>query len=112
MISLKSLILENAENRINMMRVQTIMEKVYPLLSEADSKDLMQLCAEVHMMVAHLNTKPYIRTEESMMEWKLLLAATTMKLNELKSKVITISESRTELNLVPLMKALDEVLTN
>jgi hypothetical protein len=112
MISLKTLILENAENRVNMMRVQTIMEKVYPMLTETQTKALMQLCTEIHMMVAQLNTKPYLRTEASMMEWKLLLAATQMKLNELKSEVLTIAESKEELNLVPLIKALDEVLIN
>lgn len=110
MIRLKDLLLENAENRINLMRVQVVMEKLYPELTSTQSKKLMELCTEVHMMAAQLNTKPVLRTESSLVEWKILVAAVQVKINELKEAVVSICEQQ-KIDCTTVVKALDEVLS-
>jgi hypothetical protein len=81
MIRLRDLLLENPENRINLMKVQTILEKIYPVLKDAQVKKLMELCAEAHVMASQLNMKPYVRTESTMVEWKFLIAGVHAKIN-------------------------------
>lgn len=110
MIRLKDLLNENmAERRINLVRVQTVMEKLYPELNEGQSKKLMELCTEVHMFASQLNMTPYIRTESSLMEWKLLVMALQTKLNELKEEVIKVCENK-KIDSTTVVKALDSVL--
>jgi hypothetical protein len=115
MIRLKDLILENAENperRINLMKITTIMEKLYPEFTDKQSKRLMELCAEAHMMASQLNTKPFIRTENTMVEWKLLVAAFQAKLNEIKMEVTKCAENKPTVNIMPVVRALDEMIAN
>jgi hypothetical protein len=110
MIRLRDLLTESAENRINMMKVHIIMEKIYPELSSTQSEKLMKLCVEVNNMVDNLNKLRYIRTGSSLFEWKILIFAAGAKLTELRTEVEKISESTKEINFTPLLKALDEVL--
>jgi hypothetical protein len=110
MIRLKDLLVENAENRINLMKVQTIMEKLYPEITGEQSKKLMELCTEMHMMASQLNTIPYIRTESSLAEWTLLVTAFKSKVTELKEEVIRVCENK-KIDSTTVVKALDEVLT-
>ena len=110
MIRLTDLLVENAENRINLMKIQTIMEKLYPELTGEQSKKLMELCTEMHMMASQLNTIPYIRTETALVEWKLLVTAFKTKVNELKEEVISVCENK-KIDCTTVVKALDEVLT-
>jgi hypothetical protein len=112
MIRLKDLIVENPERRINLMKVTAIMEKVYPELTDAQAKRLMELCAEAHMMAAQLNTKPYVRTENTLVEWKLLVAAFQSKLNEMKMELEKSAGESNAALIAPALKALDEVLIN
>ena len=110
MIRLKDLLNENmAERRINLVRIQTVMEKLYPELNEVQSKKLMELCTEAHMMASQLNMTPYIRTESSLMEWKILISAFQTKLNELKEEVINVCENK-KIDSTTVVKALDSVL--
>lgn len=110
MIRLTQLLNENmAARRINLVRVQTIMEKLYPELTDSQSKKLMELCTEVHMMASQLNMTPYIRTESSLMEWTLLVAGFKTKIHELKEEVVKVCEEK-KIDPTTAVKALDEVL--
>lgn len=97
------------ERRVNLMKVQAIMEKLYPELTDAQSKKLMEICTEVHMMASQLNTTRYIRTEGSLVEWKLLVMALQTKLNELKTEVVSVCEQK-KIDASTVVKAIDEVL--
>lgn len=110
MIRLKNLLMENAENRINLIKIQTIMEKLYPELNDTQSKKLMELCTEVHMMASQMNTLPYIKSQTSLVEWQLLIAAFKTKVSELREEVIKACEDK-KIDSRPVVKALDEVLT-
>lgn len=110
MIRLKDLLNEHmAERRVNLVRIQTIMEKLYPELTDAQSKKLMELCTEVHMFASQMNMTPYIKTESSMLEWSLLVAGLRTKLQELKEEVVKACEEK-KIDPTTVVKALDEVL--
>jgi hypothetical protein len=109
MIRLKDLLVENPENRVNLMKVQAVMEKLYPELTGEQSKKIMELCTEAHLMASQLNMKPVIRTESSLAEWKLLVAAMNAKLAELKEEVVRVCEQK-KIDCRTVVKALDEVL--
>jgi hypothetical protein len=110
MIRLTELLSESMlERRVNLMRVQTVMEKLYPELNESQSKKLMELCTEAHMLTSQLNSTRYIRTENSVVEWKLLVMALESKLNEMKEEVIKICESK-KIDSTTVVKALNSVL--
>jgi hypothetical protein len=110
MIRLTDLLKENAERRVNLMKIQAIMEKLYPELTDSQSKKLMELCTEVHMMASQMNTIPYIRTESSMMQWAILEATFKAKVGELKEEVVKVCEDK-KIDSATVVKALDEVLT-
>jgi hypothetical protein len=111
MIRLTDLLTESmVERRVNLMKIQAIMEKLYPELTDSQSKKLMELCAEVHMMASQMNTIPYIRTESSLVEWTLLVTAFKVKVNELKEEVVKVCEDK-KIDSATVVKALDEVLT-
>jgi len=110
MIRLTDLLMENVERRVNLMKIQAIMEKLYPELTDAQSKKLTELCTEVHMMASQMNTIPYIRTESSMTQWAILEAAFKAKVTELKEEVIKVCEDK-KIDSLTVIKALDEVLT-
>ena len=105
-LSLKSILRENVENRINLMRLSTLIEKVVGHLSATQSKSLVECFAEVSMMATNLNSLPY--TKFNMNEWQLLIAATYVKLNELRNEVVEIAKSKKDVDFGPLLKALDE----
>ena len=109
MIRLTQLLNENMlERRVNLVKVQTVMEKLYPELTDAQSKKLMELCTEVHMMASQLNSTRYIRTENSVVEWKLLTTLMEAKLQELKAEVIAVCEQK-NINPATVVKAIDDV---
>ena len=54
-LSLKSILRENVENRINLMRLTALIEKVVGQLSATQSKSLVECFAEVSMMATNLN---------------------------------------------------------
>ena len=107
---LTDLLMENAERRVNLMKIQTIMEKLYPELTSEQSKKLTELCTEVHMMVSQMNTIPYIRTESSVTQWAILEMAFKAKVVELKEEVVKVCEDK-KIDCTTVVKALDEVLT-
>lgn len=109
MIRLTSLLNESMlERRVNLVKVQTVMEKLYPELTDTQSKKLTELCTEAHMMASQLNSTRYIRTEGSIMEWKLLVMALQSKLNELKQEVVSICEQK-KIDPSTAVKAIDDI---
>jgi hypothetical protein len=104
---LKNLLREAKENRINLMKISTLMEKVLPEITQAQSTKLTELFTEVSMMVTNLNTLPY--TKFNITEWQILLATTYNKITELREEVGKISEANESIDCKPLIKALDEV---
>jgi hypothetical protein len=109
-IRLTSLLNESMmERRVNLTKVQTVMEKLYPELTTEQSKKLMELCTEAHVIASQLNMTPYIiSTENSLAEWKLLVAAAQAKMNELKDEVVSICEKK-KIDPTTVVKAIDEV---
>jgi hypothetical protein len=105
-LSLKSILQENVQNRINLMRLTTLIEKVVCHLSATQAKTLTECFAEVSMLATNLNTLKY--TQFNVNEWQLLIAATFVKLNELRSEVVEIAKSKKDVDFGPLLKALDE----
>jgi len=108
--SLKTLLREGVENRINLMKINTILEKIMTELTDKETKKLTEVCGEFSQMVNSLNTLPY--TMFNMREWQVLLVATHLKLHEIKEEVTKIADKESKINFVPLIKALDEVLLN
>ena len=60
-------------------------------------------------MPSQLNMKPYIRTENSLVEWSVLLSGFHSKLCELKEEVTKVCEDK-KINPSTVVKAIDEVL--
>jgi len=110
MIRLTNLLNESMiERRVNLVRVQTVLEKLYPELNETQTKKIMELCTEAHMVASQLNTTRYVRTESSLMEWKLLALVLDSKLSELKEEVVKACETK-KIDSTTVVKALETVL--
>jgi hypothetical protein len=104
---LKDLLRESTERRLNVMRIQVLVEKVLTEVTESQGKKLIEMMTEVSMMVTNLNALPY--TIFNAREWQFAVAATYMKIADLREEVVKISEDSKTLNCAPLIKALDEV---
>jgi hypothetical protein len=106
---MKNLLRESAERRLNVMRIQVLVEKVIPEVTESQAKTLTELCAEISMRVTNLNAIPY--TIFNAHVWQLAIMETYMKITELREEVVKISEGGKSECCAPLIKALDEVFT-
>lgn len=107
MIRLKDLLMENKENRVSLTKVATIMEKVIPELTDAQSKKLMELCAEVHSMADDLNKTPY--TIYNFESWQVLEAQLVEKLGKIKEEA---EKHADKLHVKTLLNALTEVIAD
>lgn len=103
---LKDLLRENMERRLNLMKVQAIMEKVLPEISKEQANKLSELFTEASIMATQLNMTPY--TKFKMVEWQLSIGAVHAKLYELKEEVMKICEKENRVDLMPLVRALEE----
>lgn len=103
---LKNIIRENMERRLNLMKVQAIMEKVLPEVSKEQANKLSELFTEISMMATQLNMTPY--TKFKMVEWQLSIGAVHAKLYEMKEEVMKICEKENRVDLMPLVRALEE----
>lgn len=103
---LKNLIRENMERRLNLMKVSGIMEKVLPEVSKEQATKLSELFAEASMMATQMNMLPY--NKFNLMEWKLSISMVHSKLYELKDEVIKIAEQENRVDLMPLVRAIEE----
>jgi hypothetical protein len=107
--SLRDIILvmvENKENRINLLKLTAIMEKMLPELTKPQSTKLTELCAEVHTLAGQLNTLPI--TIYNHEPWKVLKVAMMAKLMEVKTEVEKLKEDTPHVK--QFIKALDEVI--
>lgn len=112
MIRLKDLVLEsysNKERRINLMKLEVIMEKMLPELTKAGATKLTELCNEVHQMAADLNKIPYTLWN-SYPEWPILKTALIDKLNEVKAEALKITSEKFDAS--TFIKALDEIISD
>lgn len=110
MIRLKNLMFENLENRVNLTKLQTVLEKLYEQLSESDMKSVQEVFLELSEMVSQLNTSRYIRTEQGLVEWSIAAAAFRQKVAELQEQVLKLSEKQTEVNFSTTLSVLEELL--
>lgn len=112
MIRLKNLLNEASflkENRINLMKITTILEKVLEELPKTKTKKLTEVFTEFSVMSEKLNQLPF--NYFNMTEWKFLNLAAHVKLTELREEVLKLIKEDNTSTLTPLINALDEVLS-
>lgn len=107
MIRFKDLLPENKENQISLAKITVLMEKTLPELTSAESKKLMELCAEVHKMAGELNKTPY--NIHSVGSWQVLEAQFIEKLMEVKKEA---EKHQDKLHVKTLLNALTEVIAD
>ena len=105
---LKNLLREAKENRINLMKISTLMEKILPELTDFQSKKVTEMFEEVSLRVSNLNALPY--TKFNVLEWQSAIVELYEKIMELREKLAVIAEDNKDLHCTPLIDALDEVL--
>lgn len=113
MIRLRDLLNEasfNKENRINLMKITTLMEKLIPELTKAQSTKLVELCSEVNEMAIKLNEIPYTIFTHTP-EWKILEVALIAKITEVKTEAEKLLNSD-KVDVRPFIKAIDEIIVN
>ncbi len=106
---LKDLIVENVENRVNLMRVEAILEDLAPQLSQADQNKLAGAYVELKTLTTSLNETPY--TIFNTQHWKLLEMVLAGKVAEMRLVLEDIAEDNKEIDFFPIMKAVDLILT-
>lgn len=109
MIRLQDIILENKENRISLMKLTVLMEKLLPELSKAQQTRLTELCTEACTLIEELNQFPY--TIFNHQGWQVLKLGVITKLTEVKLEAEKLMESKT-VDVVPFIKALDEIIAD
>jgi uncharacterized protein YfdQ (DUF2303 family) len=108
-IRMTELINENTENRVNLMRVDAILEDFAPKLTTKDQEKLADVYVDLKELVESLNTTPH--TIFNNKDWKLLNMILMGKVAQMKLVVEDIAEDNKEVDCWPLMKALDLILT-
>jgi hypothetical protein len=109
MIRLRDVLTENTKNRINLMKLEVLMEKMRPAFTKTQNTKLTQLCTELHEMVNAFNVLPY--TIYNRAEWPVLKIALMTKLTELKTEAEKMVDSD-KIDVKPFIKALDELLAS
>lgn len=109
MIRLQDILLENTENRVNLMKLEAVMEKMAPELTKTQNTKLTQLCTEVHEMVGKLNMLPY--TIYNRDDWTVLRIALMAKLMEVKIEAEKLLEND-KVDVKPFIKALEEIIVS
>jgi hypothetical protein len=112
MIRLTKLLLENTENRISLMKLESIMARVIPELSAAQSSKLLELFTEVTVMAAALNMLPYTVKNNRLDEWHMLTNSFKTMVLSLREEICSIADKKKDVNFNPLILALDEVFKN
>ena len=113
MIRLKDLLNEVSfpkENRVNLIKLTVLMEKLIPELTKNQVTKFSQLCAEAHDMVRQLNEIPYT-IYNNVPDWKLLEVALIIKLSEIKIEAEKLLNS-TKVDVRPFIKAIDELIVS
>jgi len=111
MTKLVDLLMENTvEQRVNLIRIETILGNLAPQLSESDKTKLAKSFVELSEFANMLNATP--RTSFNADQWKWLTMILAGKLAELRLITEDIAEDNKEIDCWPLIKAIDLVLTN
>ena len=109
MIKFRDLLTEGTtERRINLMRVEAVLENLAHHLSEADQKKLAKTFVELHELVCSLNETP--QTIFNTEQWRLLNMVLAGKVAELRLIAEDIAEDNKEVDCWPLVKAIDLIL--
>jgi len=110
MIRLKDILMEHGskERRINLMKLEVLMEKLLPELTKAQATKLTQICTEIYQMATTLNETPY-KIWNANPEWPLVKLALKSKLMEAKEEASKLLESD-KVDIRPFVKALDEFI--
>jgi len=106
---MKKLIKESTENRVNLMRLDAILENFAPKLTKKEQEKLADVYVDLQELVETLNTTPH--TIFNNKDWKLLNMILMGKVAQMKLVVEEIAEDNKEVDCWPLMKALDLILT-
>ena len=110
MIRLKNLMFENLENRVNLTKLQTVLEKLYEQLSDSEKKTIHEVFLEMVMMVNNLNSSRYVRTEQGLVEWSVAAASFRQKVSELQEHIFKLSEEKADINCSTTLSVLEELL--
>lgn len=111
MAKLKELLNEitnQTPRRVQLMRVEAILENLAPQLSESEQKKIAEIYVELKMLAESLNMTPY--TVFNNEHWKLLEMVLIGKVAEFKLVVEDIAEDNKDVDCWPLAKAIDTIL--
>lgn len=108
MTTLKSLIVEGKENRINLDRIEINVEHLAQQVSKTEQEKLAVSFVELKLLAEQLNTVPY--TAFNANQWRWLGMALLGKIAELRIVVEDIAEDNETIDCRPLMGALDLLL--
>ncbi len=111
MAKLKELLSEitnQVPRRVQLMRVEAILENLAPQLSESEQKKIAEIYVELKMLAESLNMTPYTIFNHD--HWKLLEMVLIGKVAEFKLVVEDIAEDNKEVDCWPLAKAIDTIL--
>jgi len=111
MAQLKDLLSEvtsQVPRRVQLMRVEAVLENLAPQLKEADQKKLAEIYIELKTLAESLNETPY--TIFNANHWELLEMVLRGKVAEFKLVAEDIAEDNKEVDCWPLATALDTVL--
>lgn len=111
MVLLKNLLNEatsQVPRRVYLMRVEAVLENIAPQLKEADQKKLAEVYVELKQLAEMLNETPY--TIFNANQWGLLEMVLKSKVAEFKLLAEKIAEDNKDIDVRPMVKALDTVL--
>jgi len=94
--------------RVQLMRVEAVLENIAPQLKEADQKKLAEVYIELKQLAEMLNETPY--TIFNANQWGLLEMVLKGKVAEFKLLAEDIAEDNKDVDVWPLATALDTVL--
>lgn len=94
--------------RVQLMRVEAVLENIAPQLKEADQKKLAEIYVELKQLAEMLNETPY--TIFNANQWGLLEMVLKGKVAEFKLLAEDIAEDNKDVDVWPLATALDTVL--
>ena len=97
------------ERRVNLMRVEAVLENLAHHLSEADQKKLAKAFVELDEVTCSLNETP--QTIFNPLQWKLMNMVLAGKVAELRLIAEDIAEDNKEVDCWPLINAIDLILT-
>jgi hypothetical protein len=94
------------------MKLESIITKVIPELSAAQSSKVLELFTEINIIAATLNTLPYTVKDNRLNEWHMLTHSLKTLVLSLREEVCSIADKKQSVDFNPLISALDEVFKN